>query len=157
MGINNAHKLTHQITGVTQDELLKIVKDRSRRRSYENKPTIDIDISYVYRKLYNKDQHSRIKYIMSLCDLLCKNGVRVVLVCDGSVRHHSKRASIQRQVEKYKTKVMLYQTRCELMHVIKSKSDAKSAEEKENLKLEELRLSELSSKLEKNLIIPISM
>jgi hypothetical protein len=138
MGISHAHKLTHQITGITHDELLKIVKSRSLRRASDDKPTIDIDISYVYRKLYNKDGQSRIKYIMCLCEVLCKSGLRVVLVCDGSVRHHSKRASIQRQVEKYKTKVELYQTRCELMQVIKGISVAKTVDEKNNLKLKNL-------------------
>ncbi len=151
MGVKNAHHLTHQITGVTQQELLKIVEARSHRRDGQDKPTIDIDVSYVYRKLFYKDNHSRINYIMSICDVLCKSGSRVVLVCDGSVRHHSKRASVQRQVERYKTKVQLYQTRCELMQVIKSISLATTETEKENLKKAESRLADNSSKLEKKI------
>ena len=151
MGVKHAHQLTHQITGVTQQELLKILEARSHRRDGQDKPTIDVDVSYVYRKLYNKDNYSRISYIMSICDVLCKSGSRVVLVCDGSVRHHSKRASVQRQVARYKSKVELYQTRCELMQIIKNISVAKTEEEKKYLKTEESRLADNSSRLEKKI------
>ena len=86
---------------------------------------------------------------MGMCDVLCKSGSRIVLVCDGSVRHHSKRASVKRQVERYETKVQLYQTRCELMQIIKNISLVKTEEEKKNLKTDESRLVEKSSRLEK--------
>ena len=76
---------------------------------------------------------------MGMCDVLCKSGSRIVLVCDGSVRHHSKRASVKRQVEQYQTKVQLYQT-CELMQIIKNISLAKTEDEKKNLKIDESRL-----------------
>ena len=130
MGINGAHKLTHQITGVSMEELLKIVQARRERRGKKEQPTIDIDVSYVFRKLTYKHMKVRVLNILRLCDMFCQSGVKVVLVCDSNIRHHSKRATCNRQVEKYKKKIELYNARCELIHVITQLNNTDSKKEK---------------------------
>jgi hypothetical protein len=130
MGIHTAHKLTHHLTQVTIEEVVKIVQERSTRRTQTDKPTVDIDVSYLYRKLVYKDPNQRVFHIIKMSDMLCQLGLRVVLVCDGTLRHHSKRAWYIRQQEKYKKKIELYTTRCKIMDISAQINNTDSIETK---------------------------
>ena len=62
---------------------------------------------------------------------------RLFLVCDSNIRHHSKRATCNWQVEKYKKKIELNNT--------------DSKKEKKNLKKEEEKISKRTTRLENEL------
>jgi hypothetical protein len=57
------------------------------------KPTIYVDASWILRSCTTED---RVGYLIRLCSYLVTSGFTVVIVCDESVRHHSKSSTIKR-------------------------------------------------------------
>jgi hypothetical protein len=71
-------------------------------------PTMDVDVSWVICRSSFKTMTSQIHHVMKLVDVFTKNGICVVLVCDGDKRYHTKQATIHRRGLVYKNKVKLY-------------------------------------------------
>ena len=94
-------------------QLNKIIQQRFERRSSIDSnpidvPTVGIDVSWMVHKASKLSEKGRIDHVMRVCDVLCKLGNRVVLVCVGDKRHDTKRATVSWQSTKYKNKVQLY-------------------------------------------------
>jgi hypothetical protein len=121
MGVNVTHALTsYSVNKLSSVQLNKVLQDRfEKRHSLESDPndapTVDIDVSWLMHKAGKLSAKGRISHIMKVCDVLCKLGNQVVLVCDGERRHDTKHATVSRQSVKYKNKVDLYLTRCEIV------------------------------------------
>ena len=103
MGIKGGHSYTHSIKDVTLGEIFQIAA--ARKKSYNNtdindntnnNPTIDMDASWVYRCTAIAIDN-RMSWLINLALEFVREGFNVVYVCDGEIRHHSKRASILRK------------------------------------------------------------
>ena len=100
MGINGGSaKIYYSITDQTDDTIIKIAKHRAQRRNGDiaSIPVLDIDASWVVRSFGNNNDDSNVLRLCKLSLSLVHKGLHVVIVCDGSVRHHSKRATIKRK------------------------------------------------------------
>jgi hypothetical protein len=107
MGIKYAHKYTHTIKSLTIDNLFTIASQLLKKKNSDavclrSSPTIDVDCSWVVRGFFKGDNDSRVRQLINFSIYLAQVGFHVNLVCDGAIRHHSKRATIQRQSEAQK-------------------------------------------------------
>ena len=143
MGVNVTHQQTsYSVKNLTVVQLNKIIQQRfERRRSVDSSPidvpTVDIDVSWMVHKASNLSEKGRINHVMRVCDVLCKLGNRVVLVCDGDKRHDTKRATVSRQSIKYKNKIELYLTRCQIVHKCTQVQQSNNHGEKTKLEIEQ--------------------
>lgn len=107
MGIKGAHTFTHSVTGVSIGELYQISLSRKiynlqspdvhANDNFDDDiiPTIDVDASWVFRSS-SISIDNRLSWMMNIGIELAKVGFIVVYVCDGSIRHHTKRATVDR-------------------------------------------------------------
>lgn len=156
MGIRGAHVLTHSISGVSVGELFQIALARKKKylesiNDNGNKiiiPTIDIDASWIYRSS-TMIIDNRISYMVNLACEFAKIGFNVVYVCDGSVRHHSKIATIDRISKVKKLMFEGYLKRSELMILGEKRKDCKSIDEMNIIIQQETKLSNRIKSIEK--------
>ena len=104
MGVKHAHKLTYSTKGLSLSRVellaharyLEVKNNKKIKVKRMQQPTIDVDISWLYRSKSNILEENRLAYVINICLLFSRAGFLVVLVCDGRSRHHSKRATIER-------------------------------------------------------------
>jgi hypothetical protein len=156
MGIKYAHKLTHSIEELSFGNIETIIRSRYLRNlknvgtnSRLQQPTIDVDVSWLYRSKRNIKEERRISSMMDFLLEFTRIGISVVLVCDGDTRHHSKKASIERRAKLYSNTIEGYITRNKLMSVTKEKLNANDAQEIARLTEQEKNLSTKIKNLEK--------
>jgi hypothetical protein len=103
MGIRGAHKLTDHIDRLDSNQFVLIINRVYRQKrddgllgsSPRSCPVVDLDASWIVRKL-NCSNAARMGYIVRLSKILLRLGVDVAIICDGPLRHHSKRAKTHR-------------------------------------------------------------
>lgn len=136
MGIVGAHELSHSVKCLTVQDIYNISSFIRQQRSDLSQPTIDLDASLIFRgsKL---SVDNRMRQMMEICCQFASVGFKVVVVCDGPVRHHTKRASIQRQSEKFSNKVESYLLRVQLMGIMALKKATNDMVERTKLEEEE--------------------
>lgn len=146
MGITGGHKaLTYCLTNVTLDELNTICcmrRDDSVKAGVQrgNKPTIDVDVSWVIRRFASIGKDA-ISNTLRLCFEFVRIGFVVVLVCDGSIRHHTKRATIKRSIQRYKSQITILEKRKRLMIISDLRTNTDSVSTINELNDEEEKLS----------------
>lgn len=150
MGITGAHELSHSVRGLTLQDVYKICTFIRQQRNDNDRPTIDLDVSLIYRSSKLSIDNRKRQFI-DICCQLAAVGFAVVIICDGSVRHHSKRATVQRQASLFGEKVKSYLLRVRLMSIMVLKSSATDTVEKERLESEENSVSSQLKTLEKKL------
>lgn len=136
MGLNGGHSYTHSISGVNLGELYQIALARSNANNQSavpddvivNTPTIDIDASWIYRSS-SAIIDNRMKWMINFVLEFVKIGFIAVLVCDNDVRHHSKRATIERKSKYEKTIIDGYIRRTELMKLAEQREKSNNVEE----------------------------
>ena len=155
MGVKYAHQLTHSIKGLSIGNIETIAKKRfvssiyyDDKKSRIQQPTIDVDVSWLYRSKNKIAEENRMSYIVDICLEFCRNGMVVVLVCDGSHRHHSKRASIERRAEMYNNMIQGLMHRSELMRLHKDRISATTTEERERILSLEQKIAKTIKQLE---------
>ena len=122
MGIKCGHSINYTITNLRLNDIITITKFRLfERRSFSlnndelsSFPVVDIDASWVIRRIGNTSVAFRVTYLLQLCCLLIKNGCCVKIVCDGDRRHHSKRSTTKREVDCYRNRVDYHFLKCKL-------------------------------------------
>ena len=122
MGIKCGHSINYTITNLRLNDIITITKFRLfERRSFSlnndelsSFPVVDIDASWVIRRIGNTSVAFRVTYLLQLCCLLIKNGCCVNIVCDGDRRHHSKRSTTKREVDCYRNRVDYHFLKCKL-------------------------------------------
>jgi hypothetical protein len=153
MGINGSHKLlTYWLTDVTIKELFSIATIRCELAlesgiERSRKPTIDVDISWVYRRSSCAGKDA-LEHTFKICLELVKEGFLVELICDGSKRHYTKRATIARQVKQYKSQLNIFEKRAELMQLAERRRLTDSLKERESYEAEEKSLSNSIKRME---------
>lgn len=140
MGINGAHELSHSVNGLSIQDILTVCLFIRRQRGDSSNPTIDLDASLLYHgsKL---SVDNRMRQLMDVCCQLSSVGFTVVVICDGAVRHYTKRASVQRQAIVFANKVKSYLLCIQLMGLMELKKTTTEAAEKARLPGEEDVLS----------------
>ena len=159
MGIKHAHKLTHAVEALSLGNVEVIARHRFSVNRLQhndtistprlNQPTLDIDVSWLYRSRNSITEENRVTYIFNICLQFTQIGISVVLVCDGDQRHHSKRATIERRSKMYNNSIKGYVTRSKLMCISKERLLAANNTIKQQLLEEEKKLSMQIKSLEK--------
>jgi hypothetical protein len=95
MGIDGGHKLKRQAD--SGDGLSRL-------------PSIYFDASWISQKFKGR-QGGPVTAILDIVTCFAKEGLFVVAVCDGARRHDSKRASVNRQSNREKNRIMAHAMR----------------------------------------------
>ena len=107
MGIDGSSKTIHVAKGLSIQNLIQISRVRCAPL------VIDIDISWLsYFIGRGKHEMIIIGKVSDFLITLAKSGFTVNPICDGFIRHHSKRASIKRVATKEKARIDAQATRC---------------------------------------------
>jgi hypothetical protein len=105
MGINNAHSLTYSLWNLKLGQLVAIANAQLRDRQNQSatfkrvSPTINIDCSWVARRLLSGNLKKHVGYVCRVALCLAQCGLCITLVCDGEKQHDSKRATIKRSAD----------------------------------------------------------
>ena len=94
MGIRTGSSCLYSVEGVSLDDLLTIL--RQRRNDRAKRPVICLDCNWLAMK-YAKRSGGPIHTILNIAKMFIEKGVDVCAVVDGPLRHHSKKASVQRR------------------------------------------------------------
>ena len=147
MGIKSSNYILHLIKNVSvkglKDIIEKVIRllpaDENRN---ENLPRsvvrfrIDVDCNWLAFKLGGgKRPQEAASKVADFLELLRKYGFIVTPICDGELRHHSKRASVERVANNEKNKIKATVARLQLMAVTQQlrADNNMDAEQKENL------------------------
>ena len=117
MGVKSGYQMLYTLNKVSFSDLCTILRHRASERSVANTPdsnectipTVYFDVSWLQRKMCTKTSNGSCQDILSLALQFVKEGIKVVLACDNrNHRHHSKKATIQRdqQCEQYRIDVI---------------------------------------------------
>jgi hypothetical protein len=163
MGIKYAHKYTYSINGLSLDQLYIIASNRfkqnqnndeissSRRRL---RPSIDIDVSWVIRGFAKGNVECRVGTLLRIATAFTDVGFYVKLVCDGILRHHSKRATIKRKSDQQKKKIELVLRKSQMMilsqRIIASDSIEERAEFDETKKEMQTKILKLENEMQRS-------
>jgi hypothetical protein len=145
MGIKGAHSLTYTICGISIQQLYSIANylcNTYNRHRQNKKQTIYADASWLMRRCYGGTD-SPILYFLRLSCVFASCGFRFIVVCDGPIRHHSKRSTIKRYAESYSNRVHLSNNNASLMNLISERNATNSVTERERL---DSLIQDLSSK-----------
>ena len=156
MGIKYAHQLTHSLGGLSLSRLHLIAQHRfllSKTQTTTNnqrlqQPTLDVDISWLYRSKNKIVQANRIQHVIDICVEFVRVGFAVILVCDGVNRHHSKRATIGRLAKSYNNSINGYIARSKLMQLSKQRQQTDLISEQNAITEEEKTLTKQIQSLE---------
>ena len=107
MGIKKGHSLTNILKNLNIGQLVTAAttllnKKQQSKVTDRVAPVIDIDASWIVRRLSASSEQSRVGYLFRLARTLQNVGFVVYIICDGEVRHPSKRSTILRKSKLYK-------------------------------------------------------
>lgn len=155
MQIVCAHQYTHAASGVSLGELYQIALYRKQNivnlKNVNNNvneyiyvadfiPVIEFDNSWVYHSSsISIDQ--RLNLLIDLALEFSKTGFHVYCICDGNIRHHSKRVSVKPKGKYLKLIVDVYLKKAELMKVPEQRLQRTSQNEINIILIEEEKVS----------------
>ena len=118
MGINGGHTVTFGLHNLNFQHLLLIAHKRHtdavKAKSDNRKQSIYIDASWVCRK-FAAVSGGPIAAIIKITITFAREGLHIVLVCDGAICHDSKRGSVQRQSDRERTRIKAHSQRAEII------------------------------------------
>jgi hypothetical protein len=148
MGIKYAHALTYGIKELSLKDIYNIALSRipvdNQNRCTRQRPSIDIDCSLFIRTRGNTNIRSNTTYLLNFCHVLQQAGFEVMDVFDGEIQHHSKRSTIQRQLENERKRIEIIMHKAYLMNIVQTRRSLDSLEERNKLLVEE---SEIKKKI----------
>jgi predicted DNA-binding protein YlxM (UPF0122 family) len=113
MGLKSGHKTNYKVVELLFSSIIFLAKHRSLRRlSDVGGPIVDIDASWVVRRCGNMSYDMRVATLLQLCLLFVNSGCRVVIVFDGTTRHHSKRSTTKRTADCHRLKIDFHYNKC---------------------------------------------
>ena len=120
MGVDGGHKLTFRLLNLNFEHLLTIARSpetscRLRRRwNTSTYSSIYLDASWISQK-FKARKGGPINAILDIVTGFAKEGFCATIVCDGARRHDSKRASVDRQSQREKTRIMAHVKRADII------------------------------------------
>ena len=116
---------------------------------------VDVDMSWIIRKLgVGLTQHAQIKKATQFLRTLARDGFIVTPVCDNTLRHHSKRDSINRYFKREKARVDGLLARCKLIALV-AKTRGKGGDLSETSKKEKNKLNDICKKMDSSSFVHI--
>ena len=136
MTFKNGSRLFYSIDNVSFDDLCTIIRNRNSERvkndAVRGAPTIYFDVSYLARKLSWNNNHDPSKDIISLAIQFAKENINVVLAADNrSYRHHSKKATIERNQQAEQARIDTIFLKKKLLLLVEQ---SRTTNESENMK-----------------------
>ena len=87
-----------RLSGMSLVELVTVLRHRAASNN-RTQPCVAVDVSWLgYR--WSKRAAGPVGQIISFASILCKEGVKVLLVADGAARSDVKRASVHREAQR---------------------------------------------------------
>jgi hypothetical protein len=132
MGVAGAHALTYCLKDISLECLFSMAVFLFNQKVHQSnrRPTLYVDASWIVRSCTCE---ARTSYLIRLCCMFVAVGFRVVIVCDGPTRHHSKRSTLKRIAETYKSRICLHRNNSFLMSLLASKNSSDSVAERSQL------------------------
>ena len=102
MGVQDASSCLYSVDKVSPDELATVVRRRAAANILANQqekrnPVVCLDVNWLACK-YSGRSGGPYPVVMKLAKVFIERRIDVLAVVDGPIRHHSKKASIQRRV-----------------------------------------------------------
>mmetsp|Transcript_7052 Transcript_7052/g.9174 ORF Transcript_7052/g.9174 Transcript_7052/m.9174 type:complete len:238 (+) Transcript_7052:2-715(+) len=133
MGLASGGQMLYSAQGITHDGLLTIVRHRAAARE-STEPSIYFDCNWLAMK-WAKASPTPVTKIIQLATAFALNGVYVTLTVDGKLRHHSKKATINRDAAAEQARYDSILSRAKLQGLVQqSRSGTLSENEQEELK-----------------------
>ena len=114
MGVDGGHKLTFRLLNLNFEHLLTIARKRHADSGDGGirPPSIYLDASWISQK-FKARKGGPINAILDIVTGFAREGFCATVVCDGARRHDSKRASVDRQSQREKTRIMAHVKRAD--------------------------------------------
>ena len=150
MTLVSGSQMFYSIENVTFSELCTIIRHRGAVRSENATPTLYFDVSWLARKL-STASNDGVKSIIHLAEKFIVEGIKVVLCFDNiSHRHHSKKATVIRNVKAEQARVDCILLRTELMRLFHQLNESSRSDEEKRIIKEKMNTTEKKiHKLEK--------
>ena len=137
MGVDGSHRsFSYILSKITLDEIISIARYRAKERHNNKRPTnfpvLDIDASWIIRKL-NGSFENRIGCLLRLSLVFVRLGFHIFIICDGEERHHSKRATSKRKADCYRNNIIFHSNRMRLSLLTKEYVECQDITKKEEL------------------------
>ena len=98
MTLTGGTSIISRLSGVSLVELIAILRHRAGRHN-RAQPCVAVDVSWLGYRWSNRAA-GPVGQIISFASILCKEGVKVLLVADGTSRSDVKRASVHRETQR---------------------------------------------------------
>lgn len=116
------------------------------------RPRIGIDASWLYRKfLYKCNANSCLPLLIRFCCYFTLLGFDILLICDGSSRHHSKRATFEHRSTTKRNEHALCISRAKLVELFNRHASTDSLTEIQKINEELQEITKKIKSLENNL------
>lgn len=152
MGILSGNIITHLIKRLSVRDVkdsIKIIRQRGAENESEHL-RLDVDISWIVFKIgaNKKPPQEAVTLVCDFLQTLAKYGFVVTPICDGEIRHHSKRASTDRVSKREKDRVKATVSRLQLLNIGQQINNTNDVNEKERLKTRQAELNKVITTLE---------
>jgi hypothetical protein len=130
MGIQGSSQILYRSIGLefqnvvaVIEERYRVAKDDDESTTGQQRPCIAIDANQIgYTPATGP--FGAVNVVTFLGEHFARNGIDVILVCDGPDRHHSKRATVLREAERERCRIQLNQNRTELRRILQDESNS---------------------------------
>jgi len=121
MGVSNGSQILYKIERLSFAQFCSIATARAEQAGRKGKPAIALDFSWLCFKLWCKSSVSETKKkFSSLVSLLISQGFFVYIVMDPSHRHHSKKATIVRDVRRDRSIIDAIRFKAQILSISKT-------------------------------------
>ena len=151
MGILSGNIITHLIKRLSVRDVkdsIKIIRQCGENESEHLR--LDVDISWIVFKIgaNKKPPQEAVTLVCDFLQTLAKYGFVVTPICDGEIRHHSKRASTDCVSKREKDRVKATVSRLQLLNIGQQINNTNDVNEKERLKTRQAELNKVITTLE---------
>ena len=114
MGVKCGHSINYCINNLSFNDVVNVARSRN---GFSRMPTIDVNASWVVRRMTGLSFYMRVSLLLQLSILFTEQGCCVNIVCDGICRHHTKRSTSKRTIDLNRSKVDYHFLKCRLMSI----------------------------------------
>jgi hypothetical protein len=164
MGIQGSSQLLYRSIDLEFQHVVSVIEDRYRVAKLDTttttdggagggrqRPCIAIDANQI-GYTHATGPFGAVNAVTFLGEHFARNGIDVIVVCDGPDRHHSKRASVLREGERERCRIQLNQHRTELTRMIlQDKTDSTGDSRRKRIEVLQKKIRSLETKSKKRL------
>ena len=115
MGLKCGNSINYSLINLNMDQLMRLARYRMDRRASSSSgnrlPVIDMDASWIIRRC-NLQPSMRLNYLFGMCLAFISEGCCITIICDGDVRHHTKRSTTKRTADLHQESIEFHHLKC---------------------------------------------